>query len=121
MICLIYMDNCLFFAHDASKINTMITNLKQDFVLEPKDDVTAFLGIELRKCENNELKLVQPHLINQVIEIVFGTKDCNATDTPTSSQSLHMDTEPNVVKNGSMHLYWACWCIWVQICTQTLP
>jgi len=93
MICLISMDDCLFFAQDSRKIDKMITNLKEEFILEPEDDVTAFLGIEFWKLANGALELVQPHLINQVIETVFGTNEFNFKDTPASTQPLHMDSE----------------------------
>ena len=77
MICLIYVHDCLFFARDKAKTNNMINDLKHHFVLELKEDVTAFLGIEVHKQKKGKLELIQQHLITHVIEIVFGTYACD--------------------------------------------
>jgi len=42
------VDDCLFFAHNAMKIESTIRDLQQDFSLEPEKDVMAFLGIEIQ-------------------------------------------------------------------------
>ena len=47
----------------------MMKSLKEEFILKPEDDVTAFLGIEFWKLANSALELVQPYLINRVIEL----------------------------------------------------
>ena len=46
MICLLFIDDCLFFAKDESDINGMIQDLKKDFDLELESDVSAFLEIK---------------------------------------------------------------------------
>ena len=57
-------------------------------MLEPEEDVAAFLGIEFCKKQNGKHELIQPHLINCVIETVFGTSDSNAKETCTSNHPL---------------------------------
>jgi len=42
IIPVIYVDDCLFFAKDASVINDMIANLCHAFKFQPETDVTAF-------------------------------------------------------------------------------
>ena len=43
VICLVYVDDCLFFARDQMKIDEMIQDLQKDFALEPEKDVSASL------------------------------------------------------------------------------
>jgi hypothetical protein len=43
MICLVYVDDSLFFSKDKSDIDKMITSLAEDFDLK----VAGFLGIKL--------------------------------------------------------------------------
>ena len=49
MVCLIYLDDYLFFAKEMPLINEMIKNFQKNFVLEHEEDVTAFLEIEFPK------------------------------------------------------------------------
>ena len=48
IICIIYVDNCLFFAKEATMIDATIESLKTDFDLETETDVSAFLGIHIQ-------------------------------------------------------------------------
>ena len=91
LICLVYVDDCLFFAKDTKTIDTMLASLSTDFKLEPEDDVTAFLGIEFRKHNSGTLEMIQPHLINRVIEAVFGANECHAKATPATGSPVHTD------------------------------
>jgi len=47
MICLVYVDDSLFFSKDKSNIDKMITSLAEDFDLKEEDIVAGFLGIKL--------------------------------------------------------------------------
>jgi hypothetical protein len=98
LICLVYVDDCLFFAKDPMMIDEMIKSLGTDFMLEPEDDVTAFLGIEFRKHVTGALEMIQPHLINHVIEAVFGKEDFHAKAMPATGTPVHTDKdgEPSV-------------------------
>jgi hypothetical protein len=91
VICLVYVDDCLFFAKDAGDIDRMIKNLSQEFKLEPEADVTAFLGIEFRKHKTGALELLQPHLIDRVIDTVFGKEEFHPKATPTNEKPLGQD------------------------------
>ena len=66
----------------------MIESLSTEFKLEPEEDVTAFLGIQFRKHASGTLELIQPHLINQIIETVFGNQEFHAKATPTTGMPL---------------------------------
>ena len=93
LICLVYVDDCLFFAKESKDIDDMIDSLSTEFKLEPEEDVTAFLGIQFQKHTSGTLELIQPHLINRIIETVFGKDECHAKATPTSGTPLHADVD----------------------------
>ena len=47
VICLVYVDDCLFFARDKSQISKYIQEIQNaGFALSIEDDVYAFLGVE---------------------------------------------------------------------------
>jgi len=46
MICLLFIDDCLFFAKDESDINGMIQDPKKGLIRELESDVSAFLEIK---------------------------------------------------------------------------
>jgi len=50
MICMIYVDDCLFFAKEMPPINEMIEDLQKDLVLEPEEDMCLkWMNAMLRK------------------------------------------------------------------------
>jgi hypothetical protein len=55
MICLVYVDDCVFFSKDKSNINKMIASLAEDFDLKEEDNVAGFLGIELNYLEDGSI------------------------------------------------------------------
>ena len=64
IICIIYVDDCLFFAYSHTIIDNMIEDFHQDFQLKPETDIMAFLGIKIVHNETtDEVTLIQPTLI----------------------------------------------------------
>ena len=56
VICLVYVDDCLFFGKETKDINKIIQDLqepkgknKEKFLLNKEDDVAGFLGILFQK------------------------------------------------------------------------
>ncbi|MGH7954625.1 MAG: reverse transcriptase domain-containing protein, partial [Gloeomargaritales cyanobacterium] len=89
IICLIYIDDCLFFARTDAAIDEMIQDLKQEFELVVEQDVNAYLGIELKRS-GNKIELTQPFLIQRILEAT-GMQDSNAKATPATLNPLHKD------------------------------
>ena len=55
MICLVYVDDCLFFAPDDSKFEEMLEKLRgENLTLEREDDVAGFLGVKLNVSQESE-------------------------------------------------------------------
>ena len=69
VICLTYVDDCLFFAPTNSKdIDKVIKLLREhNFELTKEDDIAGFLGIDIEKTLSR-IKLTQKGLITRIIE-----------------------------------------------------
>ena len=90
-MCLVYVNECLFFAKDEWDIEEMNRNLGTKFDLEPETDVSAFLGIQFKHHESGKIELMQPHLIQRIIETVFWATGCNAKATPAGIKPIGTD------------------------------
>jgi hypothetical protein len=91
IICLVYVDDCLFFGKDKTKINQIVKDLEHNMRLLQEDSVTAFLGIDI-KTEGGTHTLTQPQLIEQVIQAMeFEYR--NTVDTPATTDPLGMGPE----------------------------
>ena len=45
MIVLCFIDDLIYFGHNAAKINSMIADLRIEFLLIVEEDITIFVGI----------------------------------------------------------------------------
>jgi hypothetical protein len=87
VICLCYVDDCLFFAKDETLITQMIENLQTEFNLNIEDDVAGFLGILLEKQPDGSIELKQTGLIDRIIK-VMGLEDSLVKPTPALPEPL---------------------------------
>jgi hypothetical protein len=82
VICLVYVDDTLLFAHDMKDINNMLHRLthEQGMGLEIEDDVAGFLGVHI-ECNDTtgEITLTQQGLIEHIIDAlgVPSSMPCN--------------------------------------------
>ena len=102
VICLVYDDDCLFFAKDPKDIDAIILDLqnpednnKEQFLLNEEDDVAGFLGILFRKEKNENgeicnIKLTQTGLIKRILEVT-GMEGCTKISTPAEIKALGKD------------------------------
>ena len=93
MVCLIYVDDCLFFGATEELIDECIKELREKkpiaLVLEEEDDVAGFLGILLERTEVG-IELKQEGLIKRILE-ALGLQDCSPRSTPAERKCLHKD------------------------------
>ena len=97
VICLCYVDDCLFFSRDINAIERVLEDLQQPtnenhraMLLQRESDVAGFLGIKMLKLDDGRIELTQPGLIERIIS-VMGLQDSNAKFTPTESKPLPKD------------------------------
>lgn len=70
IICVIYVDDTIFFSKTNAPIEQVIEKLKENFELTDEGDVEAFLGITIPRNKDGTIKMSQPGLIDQVITTV---------------------------------------------------
>ena len=96
-ICLIYVDDCLFFGKQREKIHELIKEIESaGFTLTLEEDVYAFLGVEVKfNSDEGTISLTQPGLLQKVIALT-GLKDSNAKATPAEKDPLGpgLDSDP---------------------------
>ncbi len=90
IICLVYVDDTLFFSKDDSIINEHISRLQDlKFALTVEGDVESFLGVKVEKLNDGSIKMSQPSLTNMIVK-ALGLDDSSKThDTPAVSPPLH--------------------------------
>jgi hypothetical protein len=91
MICLVYVDDCLFFSKDKSNIDKMIASLAEDFDLKEEDNVAGFLGIKLNYLEDGSIQLRQDGLVDRIIASLGLNESSNSSAVPTDSRPLGAD------------------------------
>jgi hypothetical protein len=89
IICLIYVDDCLFFGRDDTKIRALVREIQDaGFELTIEEDVYAFLGIEVKfDSDSGTVTLTQTGLIKKIISLC-GLADSNSKGTPADSSPL---------------------------------
>ena len=93
LICVIYVDDCLFFAKQEKSIHNFIDRIRSTMPLKVEKGVTAFLGIKIEKEDKTKnILLTQPGLIRQILKAT-DLESCNPTKKPASSAPLGTDAE----------------------------
>ena len=93
LICLAYVDDCIFFSKDYETIDRCIGKLRaQDLNLTVEQDVHAFLGVQIKRNADGSVEMTQSGLIQKILNYT-GMTDCNAKGTPSGLQPLGTDSE----------------------------
>ena len=97
VICLTYVDDCLFFGKDAAKIDSKIKSIQDSGLkLTIENDIFAFLGVELHRTDSGEVELRQRGLIDKIL-LTCGMKDCNTKSTPCNQTPLGTNLDGDTV------------------------
>ena len=95
VICLVYVDDTLFFATDQSHIDTVLNKLRDihDMELEEEDDVAGFLGVHIKRNEDDgSIELTQTGLTKRVVE-ALGVETLPIVQTPAAYGALPADKD----------------------------
>ena len=91
VICLTYVDDCLFFARDPKDIDIMITNLRKDnFILQVEEDCAGYLGVLISHQNDGSILLQQTGLIDRIIKAA-NLEDSKNKFTPADVNALPQD------------------------------
>jgi len=98
VICLVYVDDCLFFGRDKTKIMQYIKEIQDaGFELTIESDVYAFLEVEFSlDSASGKCSMTQTGLIDKVIKMA-GLENANASYTPAEKNPLgpSVDSPPH--------------------------
>jgi hypothetical protein len=88
VICVVYVDDCLFFSSKQEYVDDIITSLRKDMTLTIEgNDIAKFLGINYSKSDANTYCLTQTGLTQKVIDTV-GLTNCKPDKTPAAEVPL---------------------------------
>jgi hypothetical protein len=91
----VYVDDGIFAGPDPAEIDKAIKELDDiGYDLEDKGDLNDYLGVNVETLTDGRIKLTQPHLIDQVVQMVNLPLRSQGKQTPAaSSKILHRDEE----------------------------
>ena len=94
MICITYVDDCLFAAPKSTDITEMIARLRTECEMElsVEDDLAGFLGVTIEKRSDGSIELTQTGLIDRIIS-VLGLEGANTKATPANLGALGKDED----------------------------
>ena len=92
-ICLIYVDDTLFFSKNMTAIERDIQRLKdENMSLDMEDDFAGFLGVHIEQLEDGTTKLTQKGLIKRIVS-ALGVERMPTKETPAAFGTLPKDAE----------------------------
>jgi hypothetical protein len=93
VICLCYVDDCLFFGKEQSEIDKSIQAIRDTGMdLNYEDDVAGFLGVHIDHREDGTVELTQTGLIDRIID-ALGVAEANPKLTPAPREPLGRDID----------------------------
>ena len=96
-IILVYVDDMIAIAKKKEVLDKLVDNLKRkNYILTDEGSLSKYLGVDVLYDKNGGFELVQPFLIERVLD-VLGIKtsegNCNTRPTPAVKPLLHKDLE----------------------------
>jgi hypothetical protein len=97
VICLVYVDDTLFFSLDQTGIAEVIAKLKvEGLELDIEDDVAGFLGVHIDRKVDGTIHLMQTRMICRIIKVLNLQADQHPKQMPCEQGCLgtELDGEP---------------------------
>ena len=88
VIFMVYVDNAIFMGPDSSAIDKCIEDMKTFFTMQDEGDILDYLGIKVTKLPNGTIKLVQPQLINLILQDLNYAENTKSEPTPAPSSVI---------------------------------
>jgi len=93
VICLVYVDDTLFFARNEKDIDEVVMFLKnENMELEVEDDVAGFLGVHIDRKKDGRITLTQLGLTDRIIR-ALNLGDSHGKETPAEFGTLPKDLD----------------------------
>ena len=89
VVCLMHVDDCLFFGRDQATMQALINKIKKAVSdLTIQDDICTFLGAGVKLNPNaRSIELLQMGLIEKILQLT-NLQDCNSNKLPWLKESL---------------------------------
>jgi hypothetical protein len=87
-IFLVYVDDGIIAGPSEKDIKQVIINLQATFDVSNKGDLTDYLGVNIKTREDGTFKLLQPHLIDQIIKDANFQANTKYKATPAASTKI---------------------------------
>ena len=84
-IIITYVDGCLIFYKKKEVLDDLIKSLEKEFKLTDEGDLASFLRIQFNINGKNKLELLQPHLIQRIIEALGLNEEYKIHNTPSNT------------------------------------
>ena len=100
VICVCYVDDCLFFAPKESDINAVIADIKKcEMDLQVEDSVAGFLGVHIERKKvtsadgivDEKITLLQTGLTDRIISALGLNEKASGVKTPAIAEPLDKD------------------------------
>ena len=101
MIVLTYVDDCIIVGNDMKQIDAFVKSMQngpENFILTDEGDIDKFLGIEIKKLDENRFEMCQPFLIERICKLL-GLMDndwetaSNTKKSPVGKPLLNKDLD----------------------------
>ena len=91
VICVVYVEDCLFWARSQSDIDNVMNSFKEDgpsynWEHSKGESVSEFLGIDIKTLDNGVFQFCKTGLIHKVLEAT-GIEHSNGLPTPTKVEA----------------------------------
>ena len=95
IICIVWVDDCIFFSPKEKYIDRLLHDLKHkcELDLNVEDDVAGFLGVHIARQEDGKIELTQKGLTERVIAALGLESTSNIAATPAETRALGADLE----------------------------
>jgi hypothetical protein len=94
MLCLCYVDDCLFLSDSEEDIYAMLEALRSEHLkLKVESDVAGYLGVDLHHRKDGSIELLQTGLIDRILDALHLNDTGYAKKTPATYGSLPKDED----------------------------
>jgi len=93
-IILLYVDDMIALARNKEVLETLVVNLqKRNYILTDEGSLDKYLGVDVKYKDKGQIELVQPFLIQRIIDLLGLEKDSTHSPRPTPATKplLHKD------------------------------
>ena len=101
-IVLLYVDDMIALARNEEVLEKLVNNLKnRNYILTNKGSLPKYLGVDVREKQNGYFELIQPFLIQRIIDLlgIKGESVHNTKSTPAVKSLLRKDLRGKKRKN----------------------